>query len=188
MEFFQHLEPLLRIFWFIAIPASIVFLIQSIMTFTGMDASDGNAADFDSNLTETDAPFQLFTFRNLIHFLLGFGWTGIAFYHIISGKSLLIILSFLVGAGFVAMFFFIIKQIQRLAEDNTFKIKNALNKTGEVYLTIPADKSGKGKVQVSINGSYFELEAVTEQDKIETGALVRITRIASNNIVVVEKI
>ncbi|WP_315821886.1 hypothetical protein [Paraflavitalea speifideaquila] len=79
MELLNNLDPLLRIFWFVAIPASVIFLIQTIMTFAGADATDGIDADFDSNLHGTDAPFQLFSLRNLINFLLGFSWTGISF-------------------------------------------------------------------------------------------------------------
>ena len=70
MEFFNELDPLLKVFWLVAIPASVIFLIQAIMTFTGSDAMDGTSADFDSNLEGTDTPFQLFSLRNLVNFLL----------------------------------------------------------------------------------------------------------------------
>ncbi len=56
------------------------------MTFAGVDSHDGLSADFDSDLSHGDTPFQLFTFRNLINFLLGFSWTGISFYGTIDSK------------------------------------------------------------------------------------------------------
>ena len=188
MEFLSNLEPFLRTLWFIAIPISVIFIIQATMTFAGMDSSDGISADFDSDLDHTNSPFQLFSFRNLIHFLLGFSWTGISFYNTITSTALLIFLSIVIGALFVGAFFFIITQIQRLAEDNSFRIENALNQLGTVYLTIPERKSGRGKVQVSVRGSFHELDAITEQEKIESSATVRIVRIESNNLVVVERI
>src|SRR5690606_4885127 len=188
MEFFTGLEPLLKAFWVIAYPSSTIFLIQAIMTFAGMDATDGISADFDSDLDHADAPFQLFTLRNLINFLLGFSWTGISFYNIIDSTALLLFVSFIVGGIFVVAFFFIITQIQRLAENNSFRIENALNQIGTVYLTIPERKTGKGKVQVSIKGSFHELDAVTENEKIESSAMVRITKIESNSLVLVERI
>lgn len=188
MEFFTNLDPLLKTFWLIAIPTSIVFVIQATMTFAGLDASDGVSADFDSNLDHTEAPFQLFSLRNLIHFLLGFSWTGISFYNSISNTAILMILSIVVGAVFVAAFFFIITQIQRLAENNSFRIENTLNLIGTVYLTIPEKKTGKGKVQVSVKGSFHELDAITEREKIESSAMVRITGIESNSLVLVERI
>jgi hypothetical protein len=188
MEFFENLDPLLRTLWFMALPASLIFVIQSVMTFAGMDSHDGVDADFDSDFHGGDAPFQLFTFRNLINFLLGFSWSGISFYALIDNRVILISVSVLVGAVFIAFFFMVIRQIERLGEDNSFRIANALHKTGSVYLTIPGEKKGTGKVQVSVNGAFHELEAVTESGKIETSAMVRIVKIESNNLVVVERI
>src|SRR5574339_239888 len=120
MEFFNNLDPFIKVFWFIAIPTSVIFLIQTIMTFAGVDSHDGLSADFDSDLQHGDTPFQLFTFRNLINFLLGFSWTGISFYGTIDNKTILTALSIFIGSAFVGVFFFIINQIQGLAEDNTF--------------------------------------------------------------------
>ena len=188
MEFLENMAPLLKTFWFIAIPTSLVFIIQTIMTFMGADATDGVDADFDSNLHGTDAPFQLFSLRNLINFLLGFSWAGISFYNSISSPALLIGLSFLVGVAFVLLFFAIIRQVQKLAEDNSFKLSNTLNKTAEVYLSIPANKSGKGKVMVSVNGAFHELEAMTENGLIPTGSVVKIVKIINENILIVELI
>lgn len=188
MEFFNQLDPLLKTFWFVAIPTSIVFLIQTIMTFTGTDASDGVSADFDGDLAGSDSPFQLFSFRNLTNFLLGFSWTGISFFEIIPNKFIVIVLSIVVGSVFVWAFFLMIRQIQRLAEDNSFKISSTLNQVCSVYLTIPGRKRGNGKIQVSVKGAFHELEAITENEKIESGTMVRIVKIESNNLVVVERI
>lgn len=188
MENFSEMDTLLKVFWYLAIPSTLVFLVQTIMTFIGADATDGLEADFDSNLEGAQGPFQFFSFRNLIHFMLGFGWTGISFYSIVENKTLLIGIALLVGIGFVAMFFLIISQIKRLAEDNTFQIKETLGKTGEVYLTIPAKKSGIGKVQISIKGSFKELRAITESETLKSGTLVKVKSVDSDNILVVEKL
>ena len=188
MEFFNNLDPFIKVFWFIAIPTSVIFLIQTVMTFAGVDSHDGLSADFDSDLHHGDTPFQLFTFRNLINFLLGFSWTGISFYSTVESKTLLVALSIMVRSAFVGAFFFIINQIQKLAEDNSFKIDNTLNQVASVYLTIPEKKSGRGKIQVSVKGAFHELDAVTEKEKIESSAMVRIVKIESNSLVVVERI
>ncbi len=188
MEFFSDMEPLLRSFWFIAIPASVVFLVQTIMTFIGADAGDGIDADFDSNLSGTDAPFQLFSLRNLVNFLLGAGWGGVSFYNTIDNRTLLVIVSAAIGVSFVAVFFLLIRQIQRLGEDNSFNIEHSLNKTGTVYIPVPANKTGVGKVQVSVSGSVHELSAITLQETIPTGSLIKIVKIETSNLVVVERL
>lgn len=188
MEFFDGMEPLLKTFWFIAIPATLIFLVQTILTFVGADATDGLDADFDSNLSGTEAPFQLFSLRNMVNLLLGIGWTGIAFYNSIGNKGLLIALSAVVGCMFVLAFFLLIKQLQKLGENNSFNIQNTLQKTGSVYLTIPENKTGIGKIQVSVNGAVHEISAITENEKLSSGSLVRIIKVESNDLVVVEKL
>ncbi|MEM0543613.1 NfeD family protein [Flavobacterium sp. j3] len=187
MTFLENLEPLLRAFWYIALPVSLFFLLQTIMTFVGFGGSDmettieGESNDFG------DTPFELFTLRNLINFLLGFSWSGISFYTTFENKAIVILIATIIGAVFVALFFFIIKQMMKLNENNSFSTEKTLNKTATVYITIPEKKSGTGKIQISINGSFHELEAITENDAIETGAVVKVAKI-ENNIIIVEKI
>jgi len=186
MDFFENLEPLLKVYWYIAIPVSLIFIVQTILTFIGIDADVDT--DFDVHAHDGEGPFQLFSFRNLINFLIGLSWTGIAFYSTINNQLILIAISVVIGIAFVLLFFFIIRQIQKLAEDNTFNIKSAISKTGQVYLSIPARKEGKGKVQISVNGAVHELSAVTEQERLETGTMVRVTAILDQHLLVVEKI
>lgn len=188
IENFYNLEPLLKAFWMVAIPTSIIFLIQSVLTFMGTDTSDGLTADFDGDLSDVDAPFQLFTLRNLINFLLGFSWTGISFYSAIPNKPILIFVALVVGLLFIYIFLLIIQQIKKLAENNSFRLTDAMDKTAEVYLTIPGNKKGKGKIMISVKGSFHELEAITESDAIESGASVRVVKIENGNLLVVEKI
>lgn len=186
MEILANLEPLLRTFWFVAIPASVIFVIQTVMTFIGADASDGVSADFNGDFDGTDAPFQLFSFRNLINFLLGFGWSGVSLYATINNPTVLILVSVLVGCAFVYIFFLVISQLMKLSEDGTFKLTATLNKNAEVYLSIPANRTGKGKILISVNGSIHELEAITEGEKINSGAVVRVVRIENENTLIVE--
>lgn len=188
MDVFQNLDPLLRMFWFIALPASVIFIIQTVMTFIGADSSDGLNADFDGDMSGGEEQFQLFSLRNLINFLLGFGWTGISSFNSIENKTILLTAAVVVGVLFVFLFFVVIRQIQKLAEDNSFKLSSTLNKTADVYLAIPEKKTGKGKIMISVNGSFHELDAMTENERIPTGAVVKIVKIENTDILIVETI
>jgi len=192
IEYLNGLEPLLRTFWYIAIPTSLFFAIQTVMTFVGGDA-DGMDADFDSDVdtdfdTGGDLDFHIFSLRNLINFLLGFSWAGISFWEIIANKTVLIFVALLVGALFIAIFFILIKQIMKLAEDNSFHIKETVGKTADVYLSIPENMSGKGQVLISVKGATHQLVAMTEGEKIKTGTLVKVNRIENQSILIVTKI
>jgi membrane protein implicated in regulation of membrane protease activity len=178
MDILESLPPLLQAFWYVAIPTSAIFVIQSILTFMGSDA--------DMELSGDSSSFELFSLRNLINFLLGFSWTGISFYDTISNTTILIGLSISVGVLFVYVFFMIMKFVQKLAQDNSFKLEQTLHKSANVYLTIPENKSGKGKIMISVNGTYHELDAMTEQGRIPTGTAVKVIRIENNQILIVE--
>lgn len=178
MDILESLPPLLQSFWYVAIPTSTIFVIQTIMTFMGSDA--------DVEISVESSSFELFSMRNLINFLLGFSWTGISFYDTISNAPILIGLSFSIGVLFVYVFFIIMRFVQKLAQDNSFKLEHTLNKSAEVYLTIPESKSGKGKIMISVNGTYHELDAMTEQGTIPTGSAVTVIRIENNQTLIVE--
>lgn len=191
MDYFNSLEPLLRTFWFIALPVSLIFLIQTIMTFMGFDGSDGMDADFDGDLdadVDGGGVGQYFSFRNFINLLIGFSWTGVLFYDDIANKSVLVGLAVAVGLLFLVLFFWAINQVKKLAEDNTFRLEQTIGKVAEVYLAIPADMGGKGKVLVSVQGSTHELEAITSSaTKLETGSMVKVLSIENDSILKVEK-
>jgi hypothetical protein len=184
MQFFDAMDPVLRAFWYIALPASLLFIGQTVLTFMGADATDGVDADFDSNLSGTESPFQLFSFRNLINFMLGFGWAGIALYNSVASTAVLVLLAIIAGSAFVWMFFIIIKQLTKLAEDNSFKPEMAIAKTAEVYLTIPGAMSGKGKILVSVNGSVHELDAVTNGNALPSNTMVRVVSVEGSALLV----
>ena len=59
---------------------------------------------------------------------------------------------------------------------------NAIDKTGEVYLRIPEERKGIGKVQVTIQGSLRELDALTDDEtEIPTGSLIQVLEIMLEN-------
>ncbi|MCF3107982.1 NfeD family protein [Niabella sp. CC-SYL272] len=172
--FFEGMPSLLQGFWWVAIITSVIFLIQTVLTFAGGHGADGINADFDGDLTSADAPFQMFSLRNLINFLMGFGWTGVAFYRSIENKALLTALAVLIGLFFVLLFFFVIRQLMKLTEDNTFKPESLIGKSGAVYLTIPENRSGVGKIQISYNNTSHELAAVTDGERLPSGTRVKV--------------
>lgn len=184
-EFFANMDGTQQFYWYIAIGASVIFIIQTIMTFVGADSDTGVDADFDGNLDGGDSPFQLFSLRNLINFLLGFGWAGVSLYNVIESNVLLAIVAFLVGVLFIAFFFFIMRALLKLSEDNSFKIEDTIGKTADVYLSIPAAKTGKGKVFISVRGSTHELSAITNSvDEIKNGSLVKVVGIEGDILIV----
>jgi len=182
-EFFLNMDVTLQVYWYIAIGASVFFILQTIVTFVG---GGGDVdVDVDTDAGQVDSPFHFFSLRNLVSFLLGFGWTGVSLYRSIGSQWVLLVIAILVGLLFIAMFFFIIKTLLKLSEDNSFKIKDTLGKTGDVYVQIPPKKSGKGKVFVSVRGSTHELSAITEDDELlKVGSLIKVVKVEEKTLIV----
>ena len=189
---FNALDPTLRIYWGIALFASVIFVIQLVLSFVGIaDMGDGDA-DFggdvaDDSLDDAGA-MHLLSFRNIIYFLLGLGWTGISLWNVISSRVLLAVVAVVVGCLFVGVFLFLFRQMMRLQSNGAFDINDAVGKVCDVYLRIPAAGQGLGKVQISLGGSVQELDARTEgEEPLSSGTKVRVLQVIDRKVLVVEK-
>lgn len=185
MTWFEALDTLQQVFWGCAILGSLVFIVQAILTLVGMDSSD---VDFDIPDGDTldFGGLSLFSIRNLVNFFVGFGWGGVSFYSTVSNPLLLVLIATVSGVLFVLMFFFIYKQTRKLESNGAFDINNCEGKIADVYLRIPAAGEGRGKIQISVNGSVHEIDAMTKGDAIATGKKVRVVEICDSSSVIVE--
>ena len=190
MELFNSLEPLQKYFWIIACCASLIFIIQTIMTFVGLGTdADVDAGPMDGAVdsVEDGELSGVFSFRNLINFLLGYGWAGALLFGSIDKRWLLQIIAIGVGLLFVLAFVFMFRQVMKLSHDGSFQMKEAVGLKADVYLRIPAARSGRGKVQVSVKGPIHEIDAVTDsKEEIPTGGQVKIVDALGNDLLLVE--
>jgi hypothetical protein len=176
--------------WIIAVVASLIFIIQMIMTFVGMDSD----ADFSGNVDDisieesTGMPFQLFTFRNFINFFLGFSWTYVIFCNTISSQFWLIVLSTFIGSFIVVCVMLIFYGLSKMVQSGNIFIEQTVGLTATVYLPVPANKEGKGKIQTNVQNCVREYDAVTDGEALKTGNMVKIIRIIEENTLLVEKI
>jgi membrane protein implicated in regulation of membrane protease activity len=186
-EFWTSLNVMEKILWSIAIPSSIIFIIQTIMTFVGMDAHDGVGAEF--NGSEGDpSPFQLFSFRNLINFLLGFSWAGISLSGNIESETLTVVLSTFGGLLLVTVVMLIFYYMSKLGESGNIYSKDAVGKTAVVYVPISEKRLRAGKVQLTINGATCEFDALTDGDSLKTGEPVVVKSVINENLLLVSKV
>ena len=180
------LELPMQVFWGLAIISSVFFLVQTIMAFLGLDADTDDGAGFED--VEMGGVSGYFSFRNLVNFMLGYGWGGIVLHDVIPNLMWLQVAALGIGVLFVIIFVFILRQIMKLSTDKTFHIEEAIGLIADTYLRIPGGKKGSGKVMVSVRGSMHEIEAITEGEAIPTGAKVRIVKAIGTDLLEVERI
>lgn len=186
MEWFSTIfgpetEPMMKVYWGIALFASVVFVIQMIMTFVGFDADATADTDFDAD------GFHIFTIKGLISFLLGFGWTGVLLSPSISNPVLLGAAAVGVGVVFLFLILFIMRQVMKLSVNNSFKLEQSVGLVGSVYLRIPSARKSCGKVQLSVNGTIHELEALTDGHELPTGSRAKVMSVIDDHTVLVEQ-
>lgn len=183
---FQELDTWMQVFWVCAVVGTLIFVIQMVLTLVGMDSSDMDV-DFDGGDTmDLGGGISLFSIKNFVNFIVGFGWAGVCLNGVIEQKWLLSLVAVLVGVAFVVMFFLIKRQTKKLEHNGAFQIEDCVGKTVDVYLRIPASKSGKGKVQVSLNGSVQEIGAMTEGESIASGQKVSVVSVIDRSTLLVK--
>lgn len=226
VAWWDGLSTLLRVLYCIAIPASVVLLIQIALTLAGfghdaagvdtgaahggadmmdmvdvdldfgdVDFGDACGADIHTH-SHTDTvgadahagygALRLLTVEGVIAFLTVFGWTSIIAINSGMPGGLGVFVGFVFGA--LAMFG-VAKLIQltlRLAASGNISLKNALGLTARVYIPIPAEGKGEGKVNLTLQERFVEVNAITEGASIPTGAFVRVVDVRAD-VLVVEK-
>ena len=183
----QSLEGLEKIYWVIALLFSALFITQIILSFASGDAESMGDADVSVDADEGIGS-QYFTFKNMVAFFTMFGWVGVAGTNAGWNPALTMIAGIMAGLAVVAMLVFMLKKMMKLQQSGTLDINNALNKTGNTYLFIPAARKGVGKVQLKVQGSVREIDAMTDDgEDIPSGRPVKVTGVIGTDLLLVSK-
>lgn len=183
-----------KIFWFIAVPFSVLTVIQLIIQLFGMGDYD-HSVDVHTDVGAGDLGHHgglsasgVFTVKNLIIFFAVFGWMGIACAQASFPKLLTILVAFLAGAFAMVLVAWLFYSLYRLGESGTLKLENTIGLSGTVYLTIPPNRSGKGQVQLVVQGAMNEIDAISYEDEdFKTGMKVTVIEVVDQNTVAVTK-
>jgi hypothetical protein len=188
-ELFEGLSTIEQAYWTVALVGSGVFVIIFAITFIGGGDTDMAADGTDFEADDGGVGFQFFTFKNLVAFITVFGWTGVLCTQNGLGNFATLGFSTLAGLVMMVLTSLLFYQMHKLAHSGTLKIKNAIGAVGEVYLPIGANRSNIGKIQIRVQGSLRELDAVTDsQDDLPTSTIVKVTEIVSAELLLVEKL
>ena len=191
-EWWTSLDLFMKILWCIAIASSLIFIIETVLTFIGADVEMDMDTDFDiaDGGFEGDPSMNLYTFRNLVNFLLGMCWTAILLNEQIKSKALLMLIAFAVGAAIVFAVMMMFKGLSKMQQSGNINVfESAVGCSGKVYLTVPGERKGSGKVQININNSVREYDALTDsEDDLKTGTSIKVTEVLDASTLLVEEI
>lgn len=178
-----------KILWVIALLFSTLFILQTVFSIImGGDTDDADAFGDTDDYVSADQGigYQFLTIKNLIAFFTLFGWTGITAFNSGLGKGVSVLLGCIAGALMVIIMAVLMRYIGKLKESGTLQIRNALNQIGTVYLLIPGQRKGTGKVHIKIQGSLREMDALTDDPRsIATGSIVKVNGLIDDSVLLV---
>lgn len=188
-DWWSELSTVQQVYWSITLPSTLIFLILLVLTVFGGDADHMDVdADADADIDGAGG-FQFITLKNLIGFFTVFGWSGLSCIDAGLSTNTTVLVSFLSGLGMMVLMAAIFYFMSRLSHSGTMDIRRAIHSVGEVYLAIPAERGGIGKVQIRVQGSLRELEAMTDDlNDIATGKVVLVVDVISDEILLVKNL
>ena len=195
-SWWADLSPVMKLLWGVTLTASLIFIIQTVMTFLGADADGSTDFDVDvdtsmdgADLSNIEGGSNLYTFRNFVNFFLGFGWAAILLQKSVKSTGLLVVLAVLVGVALVVAVMYLFKWLSSMQQSGNINIyKAAVGCQGKCYLVIPGERAGEGKVQITIQGAVREYNAVTDGDTIKTGTPIKVVETINANTLLVEEL
>lgn len=207
IDWWNSLTLVSQIFYCIAVPSTLLLLIQTIMMLVGLgddaasdigdvDVSDADVSDGvfgDNEITEIPDDFgleglRILTVKGIISFFVVFSWVGIVLESVGAQLFITIPVSAVCGLATMLLLAFLMRAVMKLRSDGNIDTKNAIGTSGKVYLTIPPARSGEGKVQLLLQGAFVELGAVTDDEiAIPTGSEIVVVGVSGQTDLVVRR-
>ena len=209
----ESLSALQQVFAWFAVPATLVLIIQTVLVlfgigdqgtdaggldggFDGMDGSaDGGMDGIGLDIGDSDhggmhvgSPdgLALLSVRGIVSFFTVGGWAGIVVAGLIASPFLSVVAALV--AGFAALYgvALLFKWASMLQSAGNVSLKYAVGKTAEVYITVPAEKQGFGKVLVTFQGRFTECDAVSDAPvALKAGQRVKVVGLADEDTLIV---
>jgi hypothetical protein len=178
-----------------AIAGGTLLVCQFVLGLVGFGDHDGAGGDHDFHGAgdhdaqaghdahgDHDAQHSWFvgvlTFRSVVAALTFFGLAGLAStvnFRREPPESLAIALAAAAGALFGVAY--LMRMLHRLKSDGTVRIDRAVGQSGTVYLSIPGEKAGVGKVTLNLQNRTVEYQALTPHQPLPTGSKVVVTAV-----------
>jgi membrane protein implicated in regulation of membrane protease activity len=193
------------VFFWCALIAGAIFLVQFAMTIIGFGADDldfvdvdiADAADLDVGDMQGEVHdhgstwfFGVISFRTVVAAVMFFGLMGLAVQEGLPGQPMVALLV-ATCAGAAAMYgvHYLMQLMLRLKHDGTVKIERSVGKRGTVYIPIPGGNSGSGKVQLRMQDRIMEYKAMTGgSERLATGTPVEVVDVINHNTVEVRSV
>lgn len=188
MAFWESLTLLQKIYFCVGIGATVFLILQIVTLLFGIggegevDVDLSGDGEVDATVDVSDG-FTLFSVRGIVAFFAIGSWVGYAISYYSTALS--IVLALLSGLAALFAMAVVMRSVMKLRSSGNIEISRAIGKNATVYLTIPAKGLGHGKINLTLEERFVELEAITTAEKsIPTGAQVKIVGVQGDRLIV----
>jgi len=173
------------VYFISAVFGGTLMVMQFLLTMLGFGSGDDGGDDF-GDTTEHDSSadvFKIISLRTIVAGIAFFGLGGLA--GLTGGTSKFVSVFIAVISGLAAIYgvYYLYWSAARLKEDGSLSEKTLVGSTGSVYVRIPHEKTGTGKVLVCQQDRTVEYEAITAGEELKATTPITVVRVLSSTTV-----
>jgi hypothetical protein len=133
--------------------------------------------------------FVKLTFQTVVAALTFFGLAGMAATTSGMTAPTTVITAVIAGVAALYIVYWLMELLHRFNSDGNIKVKNAVGHKGTVYVSIPAEGRGAGKILLNLQNRTVELQAkTTEVQTLAPGTAIVVLNILGPGVVEVASV
>jgi hypothetical protein len=152
-----------------AIIGGTVLVLQLVLGLIGIGT---DTLDFGGDPSAGSDALHLLSARSIAAAFGFFGIAGLAALALGAPPVIAPLPALLAGGGAAVGTALLLRGLGRLEDDGTVVLERALGEPATVYLRIPGNNAGSGRVLLTLQDRTVECEAVTALDELPTGTAV----------------
>lgn len=206
LEWWNALELVQQILWVMAVPSTLILLLQIVLMCIGLGQGDGDIGvdadtdtDFDAPDTDLDGDglpdesladhadgLRMLSVRGIIAFFAVGSWCGLAAAELGAHPALSVGVALLCGFGALVLVAVLMRAMNRLQQSGNLDLRHAVGKQAQVYIRIP--ENGHGKVTLVFQERFEECDAVSKAAPLAAGTAVTVIGLADEHTLIVEPV
>ena len=191
INWWNELDLIQQIFALIALPSTVLIIIQTVLLLIGIGGESDTDVDVDDvdGIDLPDDGLAIFSVRGILSMLCITGWVAVALLETDLPAGVSIAIAIACGVATLIGMAYLMRAVNKLQSSGNIDVGNCIGKIGEVYIPVPAAGKGSGKVNLTVQEKYSEFTAITTAcDQLKTGSYVRVVAVNEAGVLVVEPI
>ena len=191
INWWNELDLIQQIFALIALPSTVLIIIQTVLLLIGIGGESDTDVDVDDvdGIDLPDDGLAIFSVRGILSMLCITGWVAVALLETTLPAGVSIAIAIACGIATLIGMAYLMRAVNKLQSSGNIDIGNCIGKIGEVYIPVPAAGEGSGKVNLTVQEKFSEFTAITTAgEQLKTGSFVRVVAVSEAGVLVVEPI